>query len=361
MSATDSPPRRAPFDLRYDGSIPPENRGQLWLEDGDLIIIFQVDATAWKVSSGVLMNRSHRFRTILLNQPARQHIEDCPMLALLGNEDTAREVQRLLLLIHDRTCIPNFRKPEHFSALEDIVRSTANYEAWYLFFDAVRPLAYHYQERLSEFVHWDRTHDLARPISPVHSLNLFSTAHDAFQRFGGYTPGADRETDQLFSLFSAGARLDLSLYLSEADLLASSSSRPKDRRGRLQEKEMPLYRKLVEEHRLFITELLHDCETFEDAEIESRHHDHIRCCGDGMRTMLSRLVSTLGTPETTRRGAYFLDLIRALHTDSGRASMCPECLGDLDGLVSQTYDQWWRAVSPLIRNMPDAYFDELDH
>ena len=108
MSVTDSPPprNRAPFDLRYDGSVPIENRGQLWLDDGDLIIVFQVDATAWKVSSGILMNRSHRFRTILLNQPAhalKQEIEGCQMLALLCGEDTAREVQRLLLLLHDRT------------------------------------------------------------------------------------------------------------------------------------------------------------------------------------------------------------------------------------------------------------------
>ena len=258
------------------------------------------------------------------------------------------------------SCIPNFRMPEHFSALEDIVRSTANYEAWYLFFDAVRPLAYHYQARFSEFVHWDRAHDFPKPISPVHSLNLFSAAHDAFQRFGGYSPGVDAETDLLFSLFSAGARLDLSLYLTEADLEASASSRPKDRRGRLQEKEMPLYRRLVHEHKLFTSELLHDCEMFEDVDIESRHHDHIRCCGDGMRAMLGRLGSTLGTPETTQRGAYFLDLIRALHSDSGRATMCTECLGDLDGLVNQTYDEWWRAVSPLIRDMPDTYLDELD-
>ena len=123
---------------------------------------------------------------------------------------------------------------------------------------------------------------------------------------------------------------------------------------------MPLYRRLVHEHKLFTSELLHDCEMFEDVDIESRHHDHIRCCGDGMRTMLRRLLSTLGTPEPTHRGAYFLDLIRVLHSDSGRATMCTECLGDLDGLVNQTYDEWWRAVSPLIREMPDTYLDELD-
>ncbi|KZV70189.1 hypothetical protein PENSPDRAFT_752755 [Peniophora sp. CONT] len=363
-SSSGSPPPRnpAPFTLRHDGSVPYENRGQLWLDDGDLIIVFHVDATAWKVSTEMLLNRAHKFRKILLDPRAHalgQQIEDCPMLSLLGGEKTAREVQRLLLLIHDQACIPNFRVTESFSVLEDIVRSTANYEAWYLFFDALRPLAYHYQARLAEFVHWDRTHDLPRPISPVHSLNLFSTAHDAFERFGDYRPGADAQTDTLFSLFSAGARLDLSLYMSEADLLAALKGRGVE----LRSEEMPFYRELVKEHRFTTTELLHDCEMFEDVDIESRHPDHLRCCGDVLRMTLRRLALTLGTPETTQRGAYFLNLIRALHTDSGRASMCEECLDDLDGLIGQTYDRWWRGVSPLIRGdmlEPEMYDDELD-
>lgn len=103
MPGIDSPPprNRAPFDLKPDGSVPLENRGQLWLQDGDLIIV--VDATAWKVSSGVLMNRSHRLRRILLDPRAlTRHIEECPVLVLVGSKDTVEEIERLLLLVHDR-------------------------------------------------------------------------------------------------------------------------------------------------------------------------------------------------------------------------------------------------------------------
>lgn len=256
--------------------------------------------------------------------------------------------------------MPNFRMTESFSALESIVKTSATFQAWYHFFDALRPLAYHYQTRFEEFITWDRAHDLPSPISPVHSLNFYSLAYDAIERYGSYSPGVDEETDRMFSLLSAGARLDLSLYLSESDLLEGVSAGPKSRRVRLrEEQELHRYRVLVDEHTLAINALQHDCETFEDADIGSCLHDHLRCCGDKMRMMSRGLAATL---RTTQRGVYFLDFVRALHTDSGRASVCEECLGDLDGLVSQSYDQWWRAVSPLIRDisLPDTYEDELD-
>ncbi|KAI0320197.1 hypothetical protein OF83DRAFT_1169551 [Amylostereum chailletii] len=325
-----SPPR-LPFSL-IDGLIPGPNRGNLWFDDGSLILL--VNATAFKVYAGLLTRESNVFAqllsspqwSIMLKNPVI--VENCPVLDL-HHEPPVEELTQALQYIHTGAGV---ELPAHddFPALTRVLTLAGAYELKRLYVTTLRIIRQHYASRLRSYAEWDGISGFTRPSNPVHALNF---VHNTLEIEEKPCMGS-ADTRAGLMLVGVLARIDLSLYVSEADALAAREPRRASpyAPGLESDEDEDTCNRLRQYHKEFSSALVKVLGEFHTI-------DESYCCN--FQKMYRHLREVMGSFRTKIEGRYFLDLLHAVRTDSDRRLYCEGCLRKLDETVMLLYQHWW--------------------
>ncbi|TFY69083.1 hypothetical protein EVG20_g3299 [Dentipellis fragilis] len=313
-----------PFDLR-DGLVPAYNRGDPWFDDGSVILL--AGSKAFKVYRGLITRDSGYFAK-LMSSPLAHNVlsavvEGCSVVRV---DEPPEGVSQALQWIFAGIGTP-LPELDDFSGRAPVLKLANKYDIRQLRTALLTPLLHHYSDRLQLYSDWNGLETLPKPINPVHALNF----------------ARDTATHSFLPI----AALDLSLFVSEAELLAANEPRRSSPYSpglahSIDEEAVALLRV---HHKNLRKNLAKALSQFDEGRPLSPRR---RCCS--FKAFYQHIVEVVdGGPWVSRSdGRYGLDMLRVLKTDGARRSYCDQCLNELDGEAIRLYRQWWEDIPGLL-------------
>ncbi|KAI0034625.1 hypothetical protein K488DRAFT_83808 [Vararia minispora EC-137] len=362
-----SPPVQPTYSATtVDGHLDNAERGDPWLNNGNVVIVRHTEFgdRAWRVDEGAVCEGSEYLKNILspsgTNRPLLSDtIQSCKVIRVHDEFATADRIEEVLQLLYGKLALPtnNLNDADSCEELLEFLELTAMFGAWSHYFTALRPFFAEYRDRLSAFSVWDGMRDLPSPRnSAIHMLNTTYAAQRLLECYAAeFATEGDQEIHMAMQVMKSGCRLDLSLFIPDDELRRVPEPDP----SAAPASQSPDVLSLVDRHQCRGLRDLHHihavrlrCALASFEELNSPPKNHIRCCGEAVNRLFVRLSTVWSRRKGTRTpGTLFLDLVRGLHTDSGRFDVCDYCLNDLDAVLQQAYNEWWMQLSPYIRGL----------
>ena len=207
-----------------------------------------------------------------------------------------------------------------------VLHTTTQYRLTQLRDALLNPLVTRYAHRLRAYFTWDAQSAFPAPMNPVHMLNFARQAP---------IPALVPVT-----------LLELSLFVSEADLLAAREPRRRSAYapGVLFQGDEDMCAPLRAHHRTLASGLA--SALWRLVELRAPGPPRHACSFGGFHAEIVAALAQGGSlAETDAR--FGLAMMHAIRTHAGRAAFCAECLAELDVKVMQEYQKWFLGIPPL--------------